>query len=94
MTNALFFIRRYALQMHLQTAYVRILTDISDHLEQLVTISCVRLSRVLQNFLKSAKNRFQLMGKETYFSRFFNSNGSGIQDGEIFTVFGPIIVCN
>ena len=44
MTNALFFIRRYALQMHLQTAYVRILTDISDHLEQLVTISCVRLS--------------------------------------------------
>ena len=29
--------------MHLQTAYVRILTDISDHLGLLVTISVVLL---------------------------------------------------
>ena len=41
--------------MHLQTAYIRILTDISDHLGLLVTISVVLLVVCFAEFLTTKK---------------------------------------
>ena len=78
--------------MHLQTAYVRILTDISDHLGLLVTISVVLLVVCFAEFLttkkRTAKKRSLLLTENnTLLEETYGRGATGTTSTVLFSRF-------